>query len=61
MLLTKNKITSKAYCHKNLEYNVVCLPVLPMDTEGVQGGVGLVIRERPQVWSMELTRFHMVS
>ena len=27
-------------------------------TGGAQGGVDLVVRERPEGWSVELTRFH---
>ena len=26
--------------------------------DGAQGGVGLVVRDRPQGWSIELMRFH---
>ena len=34
MLLTKTKITSEAYCHNRLVYNMVCSPVVTMVTGG---------------------------
>ena len=58
MLLTNTKITSKAYCHNWMGYDVVCLPEITMATGGAQGVVGLVGIEWPQGWSVELTRFH---
>ena len=39
-------------------YNVVCLPMSTTAVDGAQGGVCLVVRDQPQGWSVELTRFH---
>ena len=39
-------------------YDMVCYPTVIMAIDGAQGGVGLVVREWPQGWSVELTRFH---
>ena len=58
MLLTKTNITSKEYFHNRIFYDMLCLPEFTTDTEGAQGGVGLVVRERPQGWSVDLIRFH---
>ena len=41
-----------------LEFKVVCSPYIATTTGGAQRGVILVIRDRPQGWSMELKRFH---
>ena len=58
MILTETKIFDKAYCPNYLGYDVVCSPAAATATGSAQEGVGLVIRERPKVWSVELTRFH---
>ena len=58
MLLTETKITSEAYYHNQRGYDVVCPSAVATDTCGAQGGVELLVRELPQVWSVELTRFH---
>ena len=48
MVLTNTKITSKAYCHNRLGYDVVCSLVVTTATGGAQGGLDLVFRERPK-------------
>ena len=58
ILLTETKIMDKAYLHNYLGYNAVCYQEVGTAAGGVQGGVGLVLRERPDGWSVELTRFH---
>ena len=58
MLLTDTNITSEAYFHNWLGYDMVCFPAISKTTGGVQGVVGLVVRERPQGWSLDLTRLH---
>ena len=57
MILAEIKITGQAYLRNRLGYGVVCLPSTMMAYGGVQGGVGLVIRDQTQGWSIELTRF----
>ena len=52
MLLDNTKITSEAYFHNWLGYNMVFLPEVAMATGGKQGGVVLVVREGPQGWSV---------
>ena len=59
MLMIDIKITSKAYCHNRLGYDVVCSPGVTTDTSGAQGVVGLVIREQPQGWSVDSMRFYV--
>ena len=58
MLLTKIKITSKSYCLNRLDYDVIFSPEVTTVTGGAQGGVSLVVRERTQGWSIQLTRLH---
>ena len=49
MLLTKTKIQSETYSHNRLVYDVNCLTVRLSSSRGSQGGVELVMRERPLV------------
>ena len=58
MLLIDTNITSDVYYHNQMGYNMVCYPAVTMSTDGAQGGVGLVVREWLQGWSVESTRFH---
>ena len=58
MLMTETNITDQAYCRNRLGYSVVCLPEITTTAGGVQGGVVLVVRDRPHGWSVELTSFH---
>ena len=58
MMLIETNIFDKAYCHNRLGYKVVCSLETTTEAGGVQGGVGLVVQERPNGWSVELTRFH---
>ena len=39
-------------------YDVVCSQVIAAEAGNVQGWVGLIYRDLPQGWSIELTRFH---
>ena len=45
MLLTKKNIPNEMYCHKRLGYNIMCSQAVGNMAGGVQGGVGLVVRE----------------
>ena len=45
IIMTDTKITDHTYCHNRLGYNVVCLLVITTAAGGVQGGVGLVVRD----------------
>ena len=58
MILTEINIPDEAYCHNGIGYNVVCLPAATTASGGEQGGVGIVVQERPKGWSVESTRFH---
>ena len=58
MILTETNITDQAYCCNILGYHVVCFLVITTASGGAQGGVGLVFQDRPQVCSLESTRFH---
>ena len=58
MIMTKNKIASETYFHNRLGYDMVCSPAFTTDNCGAQGGVGLFVRERPQVCIVELESFH---
>ena len=57
MILTATNITDQAYGHNMLGYDVVYLPVFTTDAGGLKRGVGLVVRDQPQGWSIELMRF----
>ena len=52
MLLMKTKISDTVYCKNHLGYAFVCLRATPTAAGGVQGGIGLVMRERTEVWDM---------
>ena len=58
MLLTETKISATAYCWKRLGYSVNLLAAGPSSTRGSQGGIRLVIRERPVGWGIESMRYH---
>ena len=58
MVLTKTKISTMAYCWNQLGCNIVCSTARPASAAGLQGGVGLVLRDLPTVWSLELMHFH---
>ena len=58
MMLTDMKIPDEAYCQNRLWYNIVCSQTAGTADGVAQGGVSLVGRERPEVWSVESMRFH---
>ena len=58
MLLTKTKIQSETYSHNRLVYDVNCLTVRLSSSRGSQGGVELVMRERPVGWGIESMHYH---
>ena len=58
MLLTETNTPDEDYCHNRPVYRIVCSQAVGTVAGGVQGGVGLVMRERPEGWSIESTRFH---
>ena len=39
-------------------YDVVCLPEITEDAGRAQGGVGLVVQDRPKGWSAKSTRYN---
>ena len=58
MLLTKMNIQTEAYPHNHLGYDVTCLAAQKYSTRGSQGAIGMVMREQPDEWGIESTRFH---
>ena len=61
MLPTQTNITSEAYFRNRLGYIMMCLPAVTTYTGRVQGGVCLLVRERPQGWGVELAHFHSMG
>ena len=61
MILTETKITNQSSYHISMGYKLVCPPMITMEAGGAQWGVCLVIRDQPQGWSVELTRFHRTN
>ena len=43
MILVDTNITNQAYFRNRLGYDVVCSPIIPTASGGIQGGVCLVI------------------
>ena len=58
MLMTEMKIPDETYFQNHLGYNNMCSQVAGTEAGGAQGGVGLVVRERPEGWSVESMHFH---
>ena len=58
MVLTEMNTPTAVYCHNRLGYDIVCSPAWIASNGGVQGGVGLVLWDRPTGWSFELMCFH---
>ena len=58
MILMETKISNQDYFCNSLGYYVVFLPTIVTTYGGAKVGVGLVVQDQPQVWSLELTRFH---
>ena len=56
--MTETKITDQAYCQKRMGYDVPCSKAITTADGNAQGGLGMVVRDRPQGWSIESTRFH---
>ena len=54
MVLTETKIPMASYCPNRLGYNIFCLSARPASAGEVQGGVGLVLRDRPMGCSLEM-------
>ena len=57
MLPMEINIPNKAYCHNRLGYNFVYSQAVVISSTGYQGWVGILVRERLELWSIELTRF----
>ena len=57
-MLMGTNITDEAYFHNCLGYDVVFSEVVGNVSKETQGEVVLVVRERPEVWSVKPTRFH---
>ena len=58
MILTETNITDQAYFQNRMRYNMVLLQAIMMAGGEVQELMGLVIYDQPQVYSIDLTRFH---
>ena len=58
MILMETNITNQAYLRNNLGYDMVCFPDITTSVGGAQKGLGLVVWDQPQGWSIELMRFH---
>ena len=58
MILMETNITYQEYFHNSLGYNIVCFSLILTATDEVQGGVCLDVWIQPQVWIVELMRFH---
>ena len=58
MILTETKISTTVYCRNRLGYEVTCSTAQPTSAGGAQGGVGLVMIERPVGWGIDSTRYH---
>ena len=58
MILTENNITKKAYCCNMTGYYMVCSQEITTGDCDAQGGVGMLVSDQTQVWSIELTCFH---
>ena len=52
MLLTEKNIPYEAYCYNRLGYGAVCSQTVGITAKGAQWGVDLVIRKRPERWSV---------
>ena len=48
IILTETKITDWEYCHSRLGYNTAYLSAITADAGREQGGVGLVVQDRPK-------------
>ena len=57
MLLPETDIQSEPYSHNRLGYKVTCSAMQPSSAGGAQGGVDMVMRERPGRWGIQSTRF----
>ena len=57
IIFTETKINDQDYCLNIMVYYVMCLQDITMAAGNVQGGVGLVVRDQPQGWSIESTHF----
>ena len=58
MKMKETKITNRDYFCNRLGYDIVWLPRSTTASGGAEGGVHMVIHNRPQGWCIELTRFH---
>ena len=54
----REKIPYEVYCHNCLMYNIVCYQVLVTTDGGYQGGMALIMRERPEGCIIKSKRFH---
>ena len=61
MVLMYTKINDQDYYRNRLRCNVVCSPEITTTSGGAQGVVLLVVKDRPQIFSVELTRFHKIN
>ena len=58
MILMDTKIIYQAYCQNRMVYDAVRLKEITTADGEAKGEVVMISRNRPQVWSIELTRFH---
>ena len=52
MLLTETNIPYEAYCYNRWGYGAVCSQIVGTTAKGAQWRVDLVIRKRPESWSV---------
>ena len=61
MILTETNITHQDYYRIRMVYELVFLQEIMTAAGNMQGGVVLVVREQPQGWSIDLTRFQRLN
>ena len=54
----EKKILDTVYCKTRIGYDIMCLRLSTTTDRGVKGGVGIVTRERTEVWDIDYTCFH---
>ena len=58
MILMETKIADQAYFQNRMVYDVVCSKAITTTDGDTQEGVGTIIWNQPQGWSIESTLFH---
>ena len=58
MILTETNINDQAHFRNMMGYDVILSKATTTADGDAKGGVGMIIREKPQVWNINSTRFH---